>query len=75
MLGEATGRVLPPCYPPPPSGLKFTPDVQTLYDRFEGYCLGKEPLASMAVIRRVAEKAHTPDSDLPEISLSDLPPV
>ena len=27
------------------------------------------------VIRRVAEKAHDPDSDLPEISLSDLPPV
>ena len=28
-----------------------------------------------AVIRRAAEKAHAPDSDLPTISLSDLPPV
>ena len=28
-----------------------------------------------AIIRRAAEKAHAPDSDLPEISLSDLPPI
>ena len=131
-------------YPAPPSGLKLTPDVQTMYDRFQGYRLGREPLASMAyfcvtvlegqprkkartaaakkygiqlevlsklgdlsskrggqqarkaigkdddltaqesrfmeeairaVIRRAAEKAHAPDGDLPEISLSDLPPI
>ena len=131
-------------YPTPPSGLKLTPDVQTMYDRFQGYRLGREPLASMAyfcvtvlegqprkkarkaaakkygiqlevlsklgdlsskrggqqarkaigkdddltvqesrfmeeairaVIRRAAEKAHAPDGDLPEISLSDLPPI
>ena len=35
-------------YPPPPSGLKLCPDVQTMYDRYMGYRLGKEPLASMA---------------------------
>ena len=131
-------------YPPPPSGLRLTPDVQTMYDRFQGYRLGREPLTSMvyfcvtvlegpprkkrretaakkygiqlevlnklgelsserggqqarkalgkdndltaqesrfleevikAIIRRAAEKAHAPDSDLPEISLSDLPPI
>ena len=136
-------------YPPPPSGLMLTPDVQTMYDRFQGYRLGREPLASMAyfcvtvletsagqtcpksgvreaaakkygiqlevlsklgelssmrggqqarkasgkdndltaqesrfmqeaikaVIRRAAEKAHAPDSDLPKISLSDLPSI
>ena len=36
-------------YPsPPPSGMKITPDVQSMSDRFAGYRLGKEPLASMA---------------------------
>ena len=137
-------------YPPPPSGLMLTPDVQTMYDRFQGYRLDREPLGSMAyfcvtiletsagqackkgdqvrkaaaktygiqlkvldkiatlsykkggqqarkasgkdnnltaqesrfmeeaikaIIRRAAEKAHAPDSDLPKISLSDLPPI
>ena len=145
-LGKATLTVLPPCYPPPPSGIMLTPDVQTMYDRYMGYRQGKEPLASMAyfcltilelstkeernrrkmaskmygielgvldkighlsserggqqarkasgkdndltaqgrhfleeaievVIRRAAKKAHDPDGDLPEISLSDIPPV
>ncbi len=121
-------------YPPPPSGLKITPDVQTMYDRYRGYRQGREPLTTMvyfcltiiednpttikdvsskardkirhlssgkggqqarkasgkdtdltaqdrlfleeaikAVIRRAAERAHAPDSDLPKISLSDLP--
>ena len=126
-------------YPSPPSpGLKLIPDVQTMYDRYEGYLEGREPLASMAyfcltilggkkkaakmyriklkvlnkignlsserggqqarkaigkdndltyqdrrfledaikaVIRRAAEKAYAPDSDLQEISLSDLTSV
>ena len=121
-------------YPPPPSGLKITPDVQTMYDRYMGYRQDREPLPGMAyfcwtmikdnpatkkdfsreirnkvgrlssekggqqarkadggakdltaqeclfleeavkvIIRRVAERAHAPDSDLPKISLSDLP--
>ena len=34
--------------PPPPSGLKITPDVQSMFDRWADYRLGKEPLASMA---------------------------
>ena len=145
-LSEATGKVSPPCYPPPPSKIMLTPDVQTMYDRYMGCLQGKEPLATMAyfcltvlrfstgrrkggnkeagkkyridrkvlnkivslssekggqqarkasgkdndltardrhfleeavkaVIRRAAEKAHNRDGDLPEISLSDLPPV
>ena len=124
-------------YPSPPSsGLKLTPDVQTMYDRYMGYLQGREPLTGMAyfcwsmikdrptangdfsrnvgtqinrlsskkggqqarkasgkdndltaqdcrfleeaikaVIRRAAERAQSPYNDLPEISLSDLPPV
>ena len=47
-VGEATGVVSPACYPPPPSGLKITPDVQTMCDRYMGYRQGREPLATMA---------------------------
>ena len=36
-------------YPPPPqSGMKITPDVQSMYERLMGYRLGREPLPSMA---------------------------
>ena len=36
-------------YPAPPSaGLTITPDVQSMHDRFMGYCSGREPLPSMA---------------------------
>ena len=36
-------------YPKPPSaGLKITPDVRSMFDRWAGYRLDKEPLASMA---------------------------
>ena len=31
--------------------------------------------AIMRIIQRVAEKAHNPDDDLPEITFSDLPPI
>ena len=150
---RARGRLVvtnPKPYPPPPSGIMLTPDVQTMYDRYTGYLQGREPLAGMAyfcltilerstkkklnekkkhrevaaeiygiksevlnkighlsserggqearkasgkdneltaqdrrflkeaikaVIRRAAEKGHDPDSDLPAISLLDLPPV
>ena len=135
-VGKATVVVSPPCYPPPPSGLKLTPDVQPIYERYMGYLQGREPLPSMAyfcwtmikdspttkrdfsgavrnkigylsskkggqqarkrigqdepltaqesrfleeainvVIRRAAKRAHAPDSNLLQISLSDLPPV
>lgn len=35
-------------YPAPPSGVKITPDVKSMYDRYIGYRQGKEPLVSMA---------------------------
>lgn len=35
-------------YPPPPQDLAITPDVQSMYDRFRGYRLGREPLPAMA---------------------------
>ena len=47
-VGEPTVTVSPPCYPPPPSGLKLTPDVRTMYERYMGYLRGREPLPSMA---------------------------
>ena len=37
-----------PCYPQPPSGVKLTPDVESMYGRYMGYRQGKEPLTSMA---------------------------
>ena len=134
-VGKATVVVSPSCYPPPPSKLKLTPDVQTMYERYMDYLQGGEPLPGMAyfcwtmikdsptikmdfsqavrnkigllcqkggpqarkrngkdepltaqesrfleeaikvVIRRAAKRAHAPDSDPRQISLSDLPPV
>ena len=35
-------------YPSPPSGMKITPDVRSMFARWDGYCSRKEPLASMA---------------------------
>ena len=47
-VGEVTCVVSPGCYPPPPSGMLITPDVQTMYDRYMGYRQGREPLTTMA---------------------------
>ena len=47
-ISEAVPTVSPAHYPSQPSGLKITPDVQTLYDRYMGYLQGKEHLPSMA---------------------------
>ena len=38
-------------YPPPPVGISLdadNPDVVAMFDRYQGYCSGKEPLPSMA---------------------------
>ena len=45
-----TGRLTVglPRYPQPPSGIKLTPDVKSMYDRYMNYRRGREPLASMA---------------------------
>ena len=41
-------RVGLPRYPQPPSGIKLTPDVMIMYDRYMAYRRGREPLQSMA---------------------------
>ena len=49
--GRILGMVPPPSqqYPiPPPPGLAITPDVQSMYERFMCYRVGREPLPSMA---------------------------
>ena len=63
-ISKADVTVSPSHYPSPPLGLKITPDVQTLYDRYMGYLRGKEPLASMAyfcltVLERSTEKKNS----------------
>ena len=47
-MPEATGTVTYSCPPPPQSGLKITPNVQSMYDRFMGYRSDREPLLGMA---------------------------
>ena len=48
-LSEPTVTLSPACYPPPPSGVMLiTSDVQTLYDRYKGYCQDREELPGMA---------------------------
>ena len=47
-------------YPSPPqSGMKITPDVQSMYDRWAGYRLGKELLPSMAYFCLTVLEAST----------------
>ena len=50
-LGEASGMVVKPRYPAPPSGLALKaddPDVATMYHRLAGYYSGLEKLPGMA---------------------------
>lgn len=44
----ATAVVGVPAYPMPPSAFKVSPDVETLWNRYERYVEGREPLAGMA---------------------------
>ncbi len=44
----ASAHVTKPQYPGPPSGFAVSPDVETMWARYEGYRAGREPLASMA---------------------------
>ncbi len=48
-------------YPPPPSGMKITPDVRSMYDRLMGHLSDKEPLASMAYFCLTVLEASTGD--------------
>ena len=40
--------VVPPNYPTPPANVSLAPNIETMYQRYMGYCRGREPLASMA---------------------------
>ena len=44
----ATAMPIKNPYPPPPSGMKITPDVRSMYDRLMGYCSGRDRPPSMA---------------------------
>ncbi|HMH48858.1 MAG TPA: hypothetical protein VK548_01400 [Candidatus Acidoferrum sp.] len=46
--GEAHVVVNVSAYPVPPSAFRIPPDVETLWNRYEGFMKGKEPLLSMA---------------------------
>lgn len=41
-------HVTQPKYPDPPQGFVVSPDVETMWNRYEGYQRAREPLASMA---------------------------
>jgi len=49
-VGTATAKVVITRrnYPPPPKVFRISPDVETLWSRYEGYLDGKEPLLTMA---------------------------
>lgn len=46
--GEVRFRIKPGQYPAPPQDFCVTPDVETLWTRYEGYLRGREPLLPMA---------------------------
>ena len=48
MLSKAILTVSRNCYPPPPSGVKITPDVQLMYDRYMDHLQGREKLLDVA---------------------------
>ena len=61
MVSKATLTVFRNCYPPPPSGLKITPDVQLMYDRYMDYLQGREKLLGMAFFCWSMVKDNTTD--------------
>lgn len=47
-VGDVSIRVTKGAYPEPPSNMKFTPDLETLWIRYDGYRAKREPLSAMA---------------------------
>jgi len=47
-FGTATIHISRSQYPEPPALFRISPDVETLWNRYEGYLEGREPLLSMA---------------------------
>ncbi len=43
-------RIVKPRYPEPPAGFVASPDVETMWTRFQGYRYGREPLSSMGYV-------------------------
>ena len=60
MLPEATVTVSRACYPRPPSGLKFAPDVQLMYEIYMLYRQGRARILDMANV------CYTMAQDLPK---------
>ena len=50
MVAKATVVVSRACYPPPPSGLKFTPYVQLMYEIYMLYRQGRARILDMAYV-------------------------
>ncbi len=48
LADDATVHISRGKYPEPPKHFRITPDVETLWHRYEGYLEGKEPLPAMA---------------------------
>ena len=48
LMDNVTVHVTRRRYPEPPSGFIASPDVETMWGRYEGYLKGREPLAAMA---------------------------
>lgn len=46
--GEVKFLVTRSAYPEPPKGMTFSPDLETLWRRYEGYRAQREPLSAMA---------------------------
>jgi hypothetical protein len=46
--GEVTVRITSAAYPGPPSNMKSTPDLESLWLRYDGYRAKREPLSTMA---------------------------
>ena len=48
-------------YPRPPETFQYTPDVETLWNRYQGYLKGREPLLSMAYFCLTILESQAPD--------------
>ena len=48
VAGDLTVVRHPASFPEPPSGIKITPDVRSMFDRYLRHCRGLEPLDTMA---------------------------
>jgi hypothetical protein len=57
-IGTVSTHVTLQKYPEPPGEFRITPDVETLWNRYQGYCEGREPLLAMAYFCLTVLKAN-----------------